>query len=438
MARHRRFKRSRAAAEKVLHILDRLAGRSDDRFDRRRGARERHGRGIRYLTIRGNEELFAKLVHDDFEYLMGQRFAASPAIMQDLLPQSVVGRAQQGHGWFVDEFGSPLVFREATFDRVLTVLERSWSDLRGDLVRRRRTELVEEAANHVLSHLDAPEMPLETARGPLLGIELLRGQVVRTETFLKGMVLAGLMDDAAQRDMTRSWHRRAFDGQPYELGCGEIRVVVRERYTPLGITDASQREFTDEELETLERLGAVIPLDDDRLFPWPTYDQEFFRRRLGEGVCDDLALIHIGRTLGYDGLLGALVMDGIDTYDKFLAAYVSGGRDGRLATDIQQAWRQRHDTTLVRGEEVLDLIWFAAKNNVPRTQLSSSHRRFIQYEPGSRVATVHNHWRFVQGEPLFDIRLGFARVPAREFYRTAAERLQQVALPVPDPTFRER
>ena len=462
MARHRRFRRSRAAAEKVLEILDRLAeGRRRGRQRRadgkgapaagrrarrdggpRRGARregERRGpRGVRYLTLRGNEELFARLVRDDFDYLMSQRFAAPPAVLQDLLPQSVAGRAQNGHGWFVDEYGTPLAFPEATMDRVLTVLERHWPDLRGDLVRQRRTALVERVAAHVLAHLDRPEMPLEDADGPLLGVELLRGVTVATEPFLRGMVLAGHMDDWSQREMTLSWHRRALDGGEYVLGGGEIRVVERERWLPLGITDAGQREFTDEELATLERLGAILPLDDDRTFPWPRYDQEYLRRRLGEGVCDDLALIHAAVTGGYDALLGAFLMDGIDTYDKFLAAYVSGGRDGRLAAALQAGWDERHGRPLVRGEEILDLIWFAAKSNAPRTGLSSSHRRLIQYEPGSRVATLHHHWRFVRGEPLFDIKLGFLRVPAREFYDTAHRRLAAVALPVPVPTFRQR
>ncbi len=454
MVRRRRFRRSRAAAERVLDILDRLSrSRRKPRRDRRGRARDRDGRdrsdrgrdrvrrgprGMLYLTIRGNEELFARLVHDDFAYLMSQRFAAPQAVLQDLLPQSVVGRAQNGHGWFVDEYGTPLAFREATFDRVLTVLERHWPDLRGDAVRRRRETLVERVAAHVLGHLESERMPLEDDQGPLLGAELLRGVEVATEPFLRGMVLAGYMDDWSQREMAHAWHRRALDGSDYVLGGGEIRVVDRDRWVPLGITDAGLREFSDEEMATLEQLGAVLPLDDDRIFPWPAYEQEYFRRRLGEGVSDDLALIHIAATNGYDALLGAFVMDGIDTYDKFLASCVSGGRDGRLATALQRHWEERHGRPLVRGEEILDLIWFAAKNNTPPTALSSSHRRLLQYEPGSRVATLHHHWRFVRGEPLFDIKLGFARVPAREFYTTAHARLQGVALPVPAPTFAPR
>ncbi|MBK6900328.1 MAG: hypothetical protein IPH09_14125 [bacterium] len=47
----------------------------------RRG-RERNGRSLTYLTIRGNEELFGKLCRDDFLYLMAQRIAAPAAVRE--------------------------------------------------------------------------------------------------------------------------------------------------------------------------------------------------------------------------------------------------------------------------------------------------------------------------------------------------------------------
>ena len=35
------------------------------------------------------------------------------------------------------------------------------------------------------------------------------------------------------------------------------------------------------------------------------------------------------------------------------------------------------------------------------------------------MPTLLNHWRFLQGELVYDIKLGFSRVPAREFYEVA-------------------
>lgn len=422
----------------MLEVLDRLKGRAGDRRDRRARVGERSARGVRFLTIRGNEALFSKLCHDDFEYLMAQRIGAPDEVREVLLPQSLVGRAQNGHGWFVDEFGSPLCFREATFDRVLTELEKTWPRLRGDRVRGRRQLLVDAVRDHVLARLDTATMGLETPDGPLLGAGLLAGREVDTRAFLTGLVLAGHMDDPEQRRMARAWHRRDFEGDRYELGGGEIRVVEAEKYRLIGLRDGGLVPWEEDDLAELERLGVVLPVDAPGEYAWPRYDQAYFRSEPGEGVSDDLALIRIAAAHGFDALLGAFVIDAIDTYDKHLLRITSRGSDHALAEAVQEAWRERTGRPLVGGEEILDVIWFAAKNNAPRTQLSSSHRRFLQTESGGRVPTLLHHWRFLQGEILDEIKLGFARVPAREFYATAHARLRAAAFPSVAPVFREK
>ncbi len=445
MGKKGRFRKSRRAAERVLDILDRLGGRagksSDGKRSGRRDAhdgrgRERNGRPLHYLTIRGNETLFHKLCHDDFAYLMSQRFDAPADVLRLLLPQSVVGRAQNGHGWFTDEYGSPLIFREATFDRVLTELEKSWPDMRGDEVRAGRSRLVETVRDHVLSNLDTRVMSLETADGPLMGVDFLRGVEVDTRDFLRGLVLAGFMDDEAHRRMTVAWRGRNFAGDPYVLGGGEIRIVDRQLFRMTGIVDPGRDPWDDETLGELERIGVVMPETEDREWAFPRYDQAYFRRRRGEGVCDDLAMIRIGAEHGYDAMLGAFLMDAIDTYDKHLARFTSKGVDLALAETVQELWRERTDAPLVSGEEILDLIWFAAKNNTPQTSLSSSHRRLIQTESRGRVPTLRHHWKFIMGETLDDVKLGFARVPAREFYAMARTRLHTIGCDVSEPDFR--
>lgn len=433
MSPKKRFKKSRKAARRVLEILDRLGGRTDDRHD---GRRERAPRRAHYLTIRGNEDLFSRLCHEDFDYLMAQRIAAPASVREILLPQSVVGRAQNGHGLFVDEYGVPYSFREATFDRVLTELEKTWPHLRGDRVRERRQRLVDAVADHVLAHLDSETMPLDTADGPLLGVEFLAGRTVRTADFLRGLVLAGFMDDHDQRRMCASWHRRDFEGRRWEIGGGDIRVVDRESFRLTGIIDGGREPWDDAAIRELESLGVIVKLKREGPFAWPRYDQAYFRRTAGDGVCDDLAMIRIGAEHGFDGLLGAFVMDALDTYDKHVSVFRHKGSDQALAETIQEAWTDRHGRPLVGGEAILDLIWFAAKNNAPRTQLSSSHRRLIQTEAKATAATLLQHWRFLQGEPLDDFKLGFARVPAREFYATAHARLLAAALPARRPVFR--
>jgi len=429
---HSRRGRRRAAAERVEALLNSAHGHADDSRDHRRP--DKQWTGYRTLDVKRDSELFAGLVALDFDYLMGLHFAAGPRTLMDLLPQSVVGRAQNGHGWFSDEYGTSLRFPDATFERVLSVLEKSDANLRAETVRRRRTAMLHGFGDWLLDNLERPELDLVTADGPLLGVEFLAGRARDTRAFLAGMVLAGHMDDWSFRATSMLRHKRTFGGLPYQIGGGEILVVDRGRFALLGLGDTGQSVFTDDHLSELSDLGVVVA-DPEGEHRFPARDQAFFRRRLGDGVCDDLALILVGARYGLDGMLGAFVMDALDTYDKFLLELTWGGYDSRLAREIQARFLAREGRPLVGDDEILDLIHFAAKRNDPPMPLSSSHRRLIQYEKHATTPTVLNHWRFLQGEPLDDIRLGFNRMPAREFYAAARDRLAAVGIDVPEPTW---
>jgi hypothetical protein len=431
--RRRRRERKLGIVERIDALLDRSRRQAvSPAFDRRSDERPPPAR---YLTIKGNRELFDKLVLLDFDYLLAQKFAADTETLRCLLPQSVHGRAQNGHGWFRDTDGTPLAFPEATFDRVLTVLERHDPRFNGRVVRLERERRIVAVREHVLAHLERSELPLSADGEPLLGVSLLSGETVETRAFLTGMVLAGFMDDWRHREMALSYQPLTFGGEPLELGGGEIHVARPDRLAQLGIVDAGRGEFGERELEYLRMLDVIVPEVAGRVYEYGEFDQVYFRRRRGEGVCDDLALVYAAARFGWDALLGAFVMDGIDTYDKYVWRFTGEGFDTRLARAIREGWQERRGEGLVSDEVVLRLIHFAAKLNDPPAPLSSSHRRFIQIEPGARVATLLNHWRFTQGEPIFDIELGYARYPSREFYDTACKRLLQSGLPAPTPEF---
>ena len=137
----RRRSRRRTKGSRVEKLLDQVkSGRpgvgkdreADEVRDRRQ---QRRWQGYRTLDYHRIRELFDSLVALDFDYLLNQNFTASQRVLADLLPQSVVGRAQNGHGWFTDEFGTSLQFPDATFERVLTVLEAADPNLKAHLVR---------------------------------------------------------------------------------------------------------------------------------------------------------------------------------------------------------------------------------------------------------------------------------------------------------------
>lgn len=393
-----------------------------------------HGQGSKTLDVQRHRELFAGLVTVDFDFLMSQPFAAGPRVLSDLLPQSVVGRAQNGHGYFTDDFGTPLCFPDATFERVLSVLEGIDPNLKGDQVRQRRGQMLAEFGRWLLANVDQRELRLNPGGQPLFGIDFLADEVVQTREFLTGLVLAGFMDDWSYRANCMRHHRKTFDGMPFSIGGGDILIVDAANLEMVGLGETGARVFTDQELRTLQDVG-VICRSRHHDYAFPEYDQAFFRRQMGDGVCDDLAMIYIGAKYGYSAMLGAFVMDAIDTYDKYLLNLTWGGFDTWLAGRVQKHFLETEDAPLVWDDAIFDLIHFAAKRNFPAINLSSSHRRLIQVEKGAGEATILNHWRFVSGDPVCDIKLGFARVPGREFYKVAHNRCWAVGLEVALPVF---
>ncbi len=390
--------------------------------------------GSRILCVNRDRELFEGLVNLDFDFLMAQPFEAGARSLADLLPQSVVGRAMNGHGYFTDDFGTPLCFPEATFERVLSVLEKTDPNLKAHHVRQRRGQMLADFCQWVLKNIDKKELVLSPDGRPVFGIEFLSGQKVATREFLTGMVLAGFMDDWSYRANTMRHHRQTFEGMPFHIGGGDILIVDTANFEMVGLGDTGASVFTDEQMRTLQDIG-VICRNRHGEYSFPEYDQAYFRRQMGDGVCDDMAIIYIGAKYGFSAMLGAFVMDAIDTYDKYLLDLTWGGFDTYLAGRIQKHFLNTEDEPLVWDDAIFDLIHFAAKRNSPGINLSSSHRRLIQVEKGASEATVLNHWRFLQGEPVFDIKLGFARVPARDFYDVAFRRLQHASLPVNQPVF---
>ena len=131
------------AVRRIEAILDSVAGRGSEDFDRRDPER---GPRPRKLDVQRDGQLFDRLAGLDFEYLLSLDFAAGADTLRLLLPQSVLGRAQNGHGFWRDERGAPLVFRDATFDRVLTALEKLDPGLSGPRVRQERGRRLEDLA----------------------------------------------------------------------------------------------------------------------------------------------------------------------------------------------------------------------------------------------------------------------------------------------------
>ncbi|PLY01540.1 MAG: hypothetical protein C0622_06965 [Desulfuromonas sp.] len=408
-----------------------LEANPDEQFDQRRGGRPV---AAKELSSRQNRDLFRKCVEYDFDYLMGLKFAAPRETLQDLLPQSLLGRAQNGHGWFMDEDGLPLKFVDATFDQICTILENHTPQLANLKVRARRNAQIERLQHQVLAHIDQPRLRLEDAAGPLFGVDFLAGREVDTRALLTGMLLAAAMDSYRWRMEILDQRPDTFAGTPLELGGGEFFAVNRERYAQSGLINNGEQVFSDVQLDELR--GLEVLFSEDKEYSYPRCDQAYFRRADGLGISDDLAMLYIGKIYGYDAMLGAFLMDAVDSYDKFLLRFHPGGMDSHIAATINRARTERGLPPLVAADEIHKLIHFAAKRNTPGTLLSSSHRRFIQYEDKSELPTLLHHWAFLQEQPLKPIKLGFGRVEAKKFYHTATERFYSCGIFVREAIFR--
>ena len=430
----RRKAQKQVADERLQATFDTLSGRHNDTFDRRTQRRRGDGElAPKQLSVKRDRDIFCECVRRDFAYLKTQKFAAGQDFLDRVLPQSVHGRALNGHGWFAAPDGRPLIFADATFDRVCSVLEEIDSQLGHLQVRGWRNFQIERLLSHLEKHFNDSSIALEDENGPLFGIDFFKGRKVETEPFIKGLILAGQMDDPECRRRSLALMPFAFNDYELEIGYGGQEVVSSERLEKLGLGDTGARAFSLDERQQLIELEVIFA--EQKTYAYPEFDQAYFRQALGEGVCDDLALLYIGRCYGFDALLGAFLSDAVDTYDKFLLQCRPGGMDGYLVNQLLSLSWQKHGAAPVTEQETSRLINFAAKRNQPVTRLSSSHRRLIQYERGSDLPTLLQHWNFLSGERLPQIHLGFSREPAERFYQTAFTRFRAAKMPVPAPIF---
>lgn len=368
---------------------------------------------------------FRKIVREELsEFLENLDLDLTSEYWEGLLVQSVQGRAQNGHGAFgrhnviYPDVGIPDIIRAAGINL--------------NKAKKKRQKLISEVYEWTNLALERKVSRLVLKGKPLLGVDMLRDFKIDTESTLKGMVLAGYMDNYEWRQKTVEHFERTTGGKELVIGGGETYLIDPDMLTLacLGYGSVAQSEFEDHHIEYLRELGVIL----DRRDQCKKVEGAYFRRKNGPGVSDDLAFIMIGKLIGHDKLskgvsamLGAFVVDAIDTYDKCVMYPESGGLDEGLADYIQFAWKHAHGKPLVSPEEIMTVIYYGAKGNNPRVSASSSHRRLIEYNGTKRyMPTMGLHIRFVQGETLEEFPIGFTRMKSSTFYNRAATRVEHM------------
>lgn len=367
-----------------------------------------------------NDPAFKSLVKKDLlETRQGSQLALEEHLHEALLVQSVLGHAQNGHKVFY-EGGMQYPF--ATITNIIEA-----ADLEVAKIKNLRQGLIDEVFEWVeLAKKDKTDR-LVIGERPLLGVEFLRGYQIDPEFVLKGMALAGAMDNYGWRQATvKRYNGKTMKDLPLIIGGGETYLVdpqVMDREKFFFLEDFTKTEVTQEFINELRQKGIITTEKN------PRAEVAYIRRKKGLGTSDDAAFIMMGEMYKNDkndswkrslsAFLGGFVVDGVDTYDKCTARPVEGGYDEKICTEIRSAL-----PSLVSDDEITTLIYYSAKGNGDPL-VSCSHKRLIQtiLTADPRIPMLLHHHKFLDTGKHAPFRIGFERMSSIHFYDGVKERI---------------
>ena len=380
---------------------------------------------------------FRKLVKKDLRKMVDNTdLDVEDPVVRILLVQSVLGHAQNGHCEFRGDIISgergeirnraSYIYPHATIPHIIAA-----AGLDPEQTKLDRQTLVDNVYQWVYQALEGKPNRLTLKNEPLLGVNFLRDYHVDPTIALKGMVLAGYMDKFQSRMATlEHFNHRALNGSELRIGGGETYLVDPNILILSGFDydSLANIEHNDDAIRYLRALELIVDSKAKHA------ESAFIRRKEGPGTSDDLAFLVIGAMYGQqnikDGIsamLGAFVVDAVDTYDKCVMYPAEKGLDEALADYIQEMWDKEHGQPLVSPQEIRTVIYLSAKHNVPKVRVSSSHRRLIQYH-GDEIyrPTLQSHIAHLKGEETGDFKVGFGRMESKNFYKLATQRLEKL------------
>ncbi|MBI4147132.1 hypothetical protein HY494_00600 [Candidatus Woesearchaeota archaeon] len=364
-----------------------------------------------------SDPLFKSLVKKDLmEALRGGELALDERLREPLLVQTVLGHAQEGHKAFQE---GGIKYPSAT---VANIIEAAGLEV--SKIKNIRQEVIDQVFEWVeLAKKDQTNL-LVIGGQPLLGIEFLRNYQINPEFVLKGMILAGMMDNYGWRQATiKRYGGKTIHDRQLKIGGGETHLIdarILRQEKPFFLEDLAEKEISDETINDLRTKGIITAAGN------PHAEVAYIRRKKGLGTSDDTAFIFMGEMYKKEGwekslsaFLGGFIVDGIDTYDKCTARPVEGGYDERLGMEIRTAL-----PSLVSDDEITALIYYSAKSNGQEV-VSSSHKRLIQMVANAdpKIPTLLHHHKFMDTGKFASYRVGFERMPSKLFYNAVRERI---------------
>ena len=329
-----------------------------------------------------------------------------------LLVQSVLGHAQQGHGEYF--YNNP--FPQATIQDITHASPRGHRRIVS--MRQQHIDRIHKWTDRAI---EGKVHRFAIDGEPLLGVGFLRNHKINDmEAVLKGMVLAGYMDNYQSRMETlEHYNHRRIDGRTLEIGGGESFLVDTKLLLAKGYStaDLGAKAYNEGTIEYFRQLGIICETANSNV------ESTYIRRKEGAGTSDDLAFLMIGNLFGIDAMYGAFIVDAVDTYDKCVTYPQSGGIDEALGRFVEASFKFKTGEDIVSKEDIYKVIYFSAKNNTPKVAGSSSHRRLIEMQGDRKLMPVFlQHVAHLRGEKTAEFQVGFNGPQSPYFYQAANER----------------
>lgn len=343
----------------------------------------------------------AELLQQDFKILEGREtLRCAWRTEQNLLVQSVIGHAHEGHGLFRGRR-----FPNTTMDDIARALR-----LDPRAVRRERQELIDGVREYVERVLKGDDgRVLVDAKGrPLLTMGTLPFQEVEGPGVLRGFYLGGLRDDFEVR-------KGAETRYGLTIGGGESYLVNLEAMCDAGL-DADRLAHDDHDEAAIQQLRerGVIVADEGAEDDETAY--LYIRRRRGTGTSDDACIVLCGLLHGFSAAVGAFLADAVDTLEKYVLVF--RGQDGEIAAQIE---RDFPDLGVTR-QDVEDIAYLCAdeSGDVP----DSSLRHLLSVDPRYDQCAAETHLLYLLGRPYAPLGLSHERSPNGELYAYCEARLR--------------
>jgi hypothetical protein len=355
-----------------------------------------------------NEKTLQDLTYEDFNGLIKNcKVDIQGYETRSLLfPQTILGRVRKGHGIF-NENANP----EIEISKILKPL-----DIPKDAFLEERQKYIDEFNSCLNNIIQGKRKICGPKEEPLFRLQKIYEQFKQIDSpknFLKGAYLVSMMDTPKWRKETLKYYPKDLDNTLFKMGYGKeypIRMEILKENN-ISIQELQEESHSDEKIIELIEKGIICSKGKD-------LKMCYIRHKTGAGICDDKALIAIGKIYGIEAMIGGFYMDATDTYTKFTSKIVNKGWDEYLGEKIFKEWKEKYHEPIATSKEIMEIIYLGAKNNMKSSKtFSSSHRRFIESEEKQENPTFLNHIDFVQNGTKKEFKLGFEREDSIKFYQ---------------------